>query len=462
MKKILLFLACLLGLQATAQEKMRITMNDGTQMDFNVRFIDEMTFYTPQPFNIVGEWVSYSDQMSGTIQCLEFKEDGTMVYKTFYTKYQMSNESTGTYSLNNKTIELSIYGSIVNISIDNYTENDFFSNANGNFYRVREPLYDMNTTDEPITIGNDGDIIKYVDNCFVGLENNKIKPLKEGKGYALVEDAESADLKAYSIGVHYGDESPRDFTQYFKQTIGQIESVFGEVHQTNNESHRITYTKFSSSIYYVAFSFSDDMEKNPASEVISVSLYFYDAEKMQPYSEHIANTYTLDSGASTDSRKTYYDSSNAETASVKITVSSTTNVITYTDLKQTPVSVVDWTQYFKKSGDQIKAEFGNNPSITDDDEDEDYSYLYSKNIGELKRLSFYFTKGFEKVISIRVTFNDASSMQDYCDTVDSKYKLYSDGGTTKTYYDTDAPSTASTRILINTSRYYISYYDLSE
>ena len=457
-------MTCLFCLQATAQEKMRITMNDGTTMDFNIRFIDEMTFYTPKSFNVVGEWVSYSDQMDGTIYCMDFKEDGTMLYKRFYTKYHVSNENTGTYSLNNKVIELNILGSVINMSIDSYTENDFFSNGNGTFYRVMEPIYNMKTTDDPISIGNDGDVIKYVDGCFVGLEDNKIKPLKEGKGYALVEAAESGDMKAYSIEVKPINGGDYDFTQHFKKTLTQIESVFGENHMTDKEKHTATYSNFSSSIFYVVFTFSDNMESKPTSEVISVLLNFYDEEKMQSYSEHIANTYILDSSASTDTRKTYYDAENAENASVKITVSTETNVITYTDLKQTPASVVNWTQYFKKSGDQIKAEFGDNPSITDDDEDEDYSYLYTKNIGELKSLSFSFTKGFEKVTSVKASFKVASSMKDYCDVIAAKYILYSETETRKTYYDTDKASTASVRIVIQSSgsHNYIIYTDMSE
>ena len=464
MKKIIIFLLCLIGLQVTAQEKMRITMNDGTLLEFNIRFVDEMLFYTPKPVNIIGEWVSYSDQMNGTLQCFEFKEDGTVVYKTFYTKYKMSSEYTGSFSLKNRVIELNILGSVINLSIDSYAENNFVSNGNGTFYRVQEPVYSMNTTDSPISIGDDGDIVKYVDNCFVGLEDNKIKALKEGKGYAMVEESASGVIKVYSIEVKHQKEGPVDFTIYFKKTIGQIENVFGAKHQTNEEKHTISYSNYSSSIQLLIFTFSDNMNTKPTSEVISVSLYFYDEEKMQSYSEFITNNFMLDSGASTDTRKYFYDTESAETASVKITISASTNVITFTDLKQTPATVVDWTQYFKKSGDQIKAEFGNNPTVTDDDEDEDYSYLYSKNIGELKRLAFYFTKGFEKVTSVRATFNDASSMQSYRDAIASKYILYSETETRKTYYDTDSPSTASVRITINSSgsSNNVTYLDMSE
>lgn len=460
MKKILFFLVCFFSLQTTAQEKMRITMNDGTPLEFNIRFIDEMTFYTPQPVNIIGEWVNYSDEMGGTIQCFGFKEDGTVVYKMFYSKYQISSEYTGTYSLNNKVVELKILGSIISLSIDSYTENDFYSNGSGTYYRVQEPVYSMNTADTPISIGNEGDIVKYVDGCIVVLEDNKIKALKEGMGYALVEEAESGAIKAYSIEVNPSIDEYINFTQYFKKTINQIENTLGEKHQTNLEKHTITYTNFSSSILSVTFTFSDNMESKPTSEVISVSLFFYDENKMQSYSDSIANNYILDSGASTDTRKTYYDADNSSTASVKIVINTTLSMITYTDMKQTPASVVDWTQYFKKSGDQIKAKFGSSPDITNDDEYEDYTMVYY-NASPYKYISFSFNKGFEKVTSIRVAFNDASSMKDYCDAIAGKYILYSETETRKTYYDTDKPSTASVRIAIQSSgsTNYITYTD---
>ena len=55
-------------------------------------------------------------------------------------------------------------------------------------------------------------------------------------------------------------------------------------------------------------------------------------------------------------------------------------------------------------------------------------------------------------------------MQDYCDAIAGKYILYSETETRKTYYDTDKASTASVRVVIQSSgsTNYITYTDMSE
>ena len=467
MKKIIFFLVCLISLQINAQDIMRITLNDGTPMEFSVNNVDEMTFYTPKPLNIVGEWVSYSSQYGGVMECLRLNDDGTMKYKAIYANYSsLNSEYDGKYTFENNVLKLTVimYStemSLGTIEIVNYTETDFSSSTNDTYYKVQK-TYQMKYEDEPINVGNDGDVIKYVDNYYIGIENNKIKPLDNakygGSGYAIVEDAETKGLKAYCINVTGTEEDIIIFNNYFKKSRDVIVEVLGEPNQINEEKHTMTYTNFTASIQYVAFSFNDNW-----SEVTKVQVSFYDEGKRQKYVDYIEKNYVFN--RATSSGKIYYDTEDSNSASVQITVynASVMCTIVYTDLKTTPASVVDWTQYFKKSGDQIKAEFGSSPDITNDDEDEDYSMVYY-SYGDFKYVSFSFNKGFEKVIGIRISFNDASSMQDYCDAIAGKYILYSETETRKTYYDTDKASTASVRVVIQSSgsTNYITYTDMSE
>ena len=455
MKKYCLLLIWFLGLQINAQELMRITTQDGTQYSFSVNNIQEMDFYTPEQINVVGEWIAIS---GNTMVCFDLKDNGTLKRKSFSMTIGQFYDLDGTYTIKDDVLTLNYDGSTLRIPIVEFTDTKMVSTSGDVYYRVQETVYNMTTNDNPIHIGNDGDIIKYVDNCIVGAESNLIKPLRDGRGYAIVNDAETGELKAYGINVTFASAPPVNWTQYFKKSSEQIKTEFGEKDQGNESNHTWTYRNYSSSIQFVTFSFNDDY-----SEVTKVQLSFYDEEKRQNYCDYIEENYIFN--RATSSGKIYYDTEDSNSASVQITVydASVMCTIVYTDLKTTPASVVDWTQYFKKSGDQIKAEFGSSPDITNDDEDEDYSMVYY-SYGDFKYVSFSFNKGFEKVTSIRISFKDASSMQNYCDAIAGKYILYSETETRKTYYDTDKASTASVRVVIQSSgsTNYITYTDMSE
>lgn len=455
MKKYFLLLIWFVGIQINAQELMRITSKNGTQYEFSVNNINDIFFYTPENLDVVGEWLAIS---GNTMICFNIKKDGTLKRTSFSMTMGQYYELDGTYTLNEDVLTLSYDGSTLIIPIVEFSNTKMVSTSGDIYYRVQETIYSMTTNDNPIHIGNDGDVIKYVDNCIVGAENNLIKPLRDGRGYAIVNDAETGELKAYGISVTFVSDPPVNWNQYFKKSSEQIKSEFGEKDQGNESNHTWTYRNYSSSIQFVTFYFNDDYSK-----VTKVQLSFYDEEKRQTYVDYIEKNYVFN--RATSSGKIYYDTEDSNSASVQITVynASVMCTIVYTDLKTTPASVVDWTQYFKKSGDQIKAEFGSSPDITNDDEDEDYSMVYY-SYGDFKYVSFSFNKGFEKVTGIRISFKDASSMQDYCDAIAGKYILYSETETRKTYYDTDKASTASVRVVIQSSgsTNYITYTDMSE
>lgn len=455
MKKYCLLLIWFIGIQVNAQELMRITSQDGTQYEFSVNNINKLFFYTPENLDVVGEWLAISDN---TMTCFNIKKDGTLKRTSFSMTMGHYYELDGTYTLKDDVLTLSYDGSTLIIPIVEFSNTKMVSTSGDIYYRVQETIYSMTTNDNPIHIGNDGDVIKYVDNCIVGTENNLIKPLRNGRGYAIVNDAETGEFKAYCVNVTGTEEEIVVFNNYFKKSRDLIVEDLGDPNQINEEKHTITYTNFTASIQHVVFSFNDNW-----SEVTKVQVNFYDEGKRQKYVDYIENNYVFN--RATSSGKIYYDTEDTNSASVQITVydASVMCTIVYSDLKTTPASVVDWTQYFKKSGDQIKAEFGNSPDITNDDEYEDYSMVYY-SYGEFKYVSFSFNKGFEKVTSIRVTFKNASSMQDYCDAIAGKYILYSETETRKTYYDTDKASTASVRVVIQSSgsMNYITYTDMSE
>ena len=460
MRKILVILLCLICGQVWAQNLMRITLNDGTPIDLNVSNVKEMAFVTTKAINISGEWLQYVDQYGGVLECYDFKEDGTLYYKVFYINYPILNsEADYAYTIADQVITIINNGSpAVVFTIDKFDESRFSTTANTTFYKV-QGVYNMKVSDKPITIGENGDIIKYVDKSFAEIENNQIKALKPGSSYALVEDKGTNSLKGYRIDIIESNEVV-DFSLYFKKSRAEIEAEFGDPDQINPEKQTIVYSRTEiGGVPMLTFQFDDSF-----AHVISVHAYFNNNDDIQPYRTMIENNYILKN--TYNSSKTYYDTEDPDLASVKITINEDPDLLSidYTDLKTTPASVVDWTQYLKKTGEQIKAEFGNNPTITNDDEEEDYSYLYTKNIGDLKRLAFYFTKGFEKVTSIRATFNDASSMKEYCDAIAGKYILLSETETRKTYYDTDKASSASVRVVIQSSgsTHYITYTDMSE
>lgn len=441
--------------QTSAQGLMRITTQDGTQYNFSVNNIQDMDFYTPEQINVVGEWIVIS---GSTMICFDLKDDGTLKRKSFSMTMGRFYDSDGTYTIKDDVLTLNYDGSTLIIPVVELTETKMVSISGDIYYRVQETEYNMTTNDNPIHIGNDGDAIIYIDNCIVSSENNLIKSMRDGRGYAIVNDAETGELKAYGISVTFVSDPPVNWNQYFKKSSEQIKSVFGDKDQGNESNHTWTYRNYSSSIQLVTFYFNDAY-----SEIVKVQLSFYDEDKRQNYCDYIEQNYVFN--RATSSGKIFYDTEKSDSATIQITVydASVMCVIVYTDLKPTPASVVDWTQYLKKSGDQIKAEFGSSPDITDDDEYEDYSMDYY-NYGDYKNVSFSFNKGFEKVTSIRISFKDASSMQDYCDAIAGKYILISETETRKTYYDTDQASTASVRVIIQSSgsTNYISYTDMSE
>jgi hypothetical protein len=320
MKKIILFLTCFIGLQALAQEKMRISLNDGTYMDYDARIVKSLTVVTPTPLDLIGDWVSVSGT---TMASYSFKEDNACSMHQFNmtTSYHIGYDLTYTYE--NDEINFFLYGTnALRISVQSNTEAEFVSSTGAIHYKV-QGTYSMAISDEPISIGNTDDVIKYADNYFVAVEDNKIKALKDGSGYVLVEDTKSKETKAYKIEVDAGPlPDPIDWTQYFKKSKDEIIELFGSG-TVGTDKTTYTISDYNIAISSVVFTFSDDWSK-----VTGIQVKFYDADKMQNYIEYIAANYILASGTK------YYDTDSISTASVCINVVEYLKYIQYLDMKK--------------------------------------------------------------------------------------------------------------------------------
>lgn len=450
MKNFILLLICFVGIQINAQNLMRVTTHDGTQYEFSVNNIKDMDFHTLQLIDFIGEWITFNDI---SMSCYDIKDDGTLKYTSFNLTMGQFYEKDGTYSVKDNVLTLKYDGSTLVIPVVEATETKIVSTSGDTFYRVQSNVYSMTTNDNPISVGKEGDVVKYVDNCIVGTNNNMITALRDGRGYAIVEEEETGVMKAFGIDVLYVPESPIDWSNYFKKSKNEIIAELGE--PAYKESFR--YTNFNASIEYVTFTFNENND-----EATKVNVSFYDETKRLHYCDSIEKHYFLYRESA--SSKTYYDTEDINTASVKVTVydASLMCVIVYEDLKTTPASAIDWTTYFKQSAEQLVTEFGQCTDITNDDEYEDYSMVYYNVSDDIKSITFSFNKEFEKVTNIRVTFKNASSMQGYCDDIAAKYILYNDTGTRKTYYDTKTASTASIKVVIQSTYNYISYTDMTE
>lgn len=132
MRKLFIFLVCLIGIQAMAQNIMRVTLNDGNHIELSVNNVKDMTFYTPVTFNITGEWLQYVDQYGGAMECYDFRADGVLNYKCFYYAYPILNgEASYTYTVDEKVITILSNGTLAAVfSIDSFDGFSFSTTAN--------------------------------------------------------------------------------------------------------------------------------------------------------------------------------------------------------------------------------------------------------------------------------------------------------------------------------------------
>ena len=132
-------------------------------------------------------------------KCIIEARNGKFKYSVYYVETGQNKEDNGSFTLIDNVLTLSIWRIELTEIITIFTGTELVGSSL-TFYKVQD-IYNVSITDAPINIGKEGDTIKFVDNYYVGMKNNKITPLKTGKGYAIVEDAKTKALKAYGINV---------------------------------------------------------------------------------------------------------------------------------------------------------------------------------------------------------------------------------------------------------------------
>lgn len=319
------------------EEKLRMTFNVGDPMNFSVNDIKDITFVEEDnPLDIVGsEWFYEEVEKNGMYESLEFHEDGTLTYCPYYVNYHSGYTISGYYNFEDYmlTMQLSIIGMITQ-PITNHSETSYVVTSGGEnsvYYKVQK-VYNIKSNDDPISIGNEGDMITFVDNEYITLENNKIKPIKGGgSGYALVKDSKLNAIVAYRINVE-SVKSIKDWTYYFKKTKDEIITDLGEPFLTQDSDDMDILIYYGNDPAFTLMYFCFEKESG---KMFMFQAAFTDEENWEFYKDEIEKKYIKDESRSSGTVLYYYDTDNLLTASVSIVIqSSPTMLINYMDMKR--------------------------------------------------------------------------------------------------------------------------------
>lgn len=292
MKQIIIFLTCLVNIPLMAQDLMRITKADGSYWDFSINNVKDMDFQSQQPVNIIGEWFIHFEKEDVT-EIDIFNVDGTFTSQYSYNAslgqrlLLVENRTDGTYTVADNVINCYLPNGELyrTIFIKEYSDYRFVAQNEITFHKLRDTYY-MTTDNEPIVVGNDGDIIRYADNVFCEIQDNKIKALTGGTGVFLVEDEHTKEQKAYKVEIEYIDPPLIYWTNYFNKSLTDIQAEFGEPELQDDSQHTKTYTCYNAAIIYVTFTFTDDWNR-----VKDVVVSFYKPEYQHSYINYIEENY---------------------------------------------------------------------------------------------------------------------------------------------------------------------------
>lgn len=329
MKRLLIFMVflALADYVSAQEEKLRLTFTESvlSPTEFNLSEIKDVSFVNEtETFNIEGEWFNFEE---GIFESFKFSEDGLVDYYYYLLSANSGGKSYGKYLLQMDVLGLKIpifYG-VLYTPMVNYS-NTHFTLRNGNkssiYYKIQK-TYNMNTYDTPIEIGNKGDVVTFVDNVVVGLEDGKIKALQQGQGYALVQDSQLGTTVAYRIDVQYkaNPNNPIiDWTQYFNKTRDEIVSEFGTPTEVNDETY--SYRKgYNPEIENLIFSFK---ENDDAVYIVTFALRGID--EFRTYKSEIERKYVKLKQDVTDTL--FGDTDDEKTSSVLINISENSSVRT--------------------------------------------------------------------------------------------------------------------------------------
>ena len=340
MRKLTILLIFVMTIKVMAHEdKLRITLNEGNPVEINATDIQDISFVEDEtPLDIVGEWFCEAESL-GVYESFEFHDDGFVNYFYYYINYHSGGTLTGTYSFEDYLLKIKLPSialqkfPIIDHSDTHYTV--LSAGSRFNYYKVQKTYY--MTTDDLISIGNEGDVITYVDNQFIGLEDDRIKPKKAGTGYALVRDVQLNTIVAYKVIVENSNKiKVTDWTEYFLRDKTEIVNEFGtptEIREDNQlQVTSYVYEEYSPSVYRLMFNFDNATEK-----VRHVSVNLRTESYFEKYHNDIKSKYVYHEDLSTPTELVYYDTDDKYTASLMINVfydsQYNTFLITYTDLR---------------------------------------------------------------------------------------------------------------------------------
>ena len=310
MKKLLLLILCAHSFQAIAQkEKLQVEFGLGSPLKFNVEDIKDITFLTEQnPLDLVGEWFSEAMEEFRIYESITFKENGTLTYCPYYVNYHSGYELPGRWLFQDNVLveSISAFEGILTYHITSHSETQFVmtnSGSNTIYYKV-QGTYQIKTTDAPISICGENDIVTFVDNEIIALDGDKIKGLKGGTGYALVKDASRNAIVAYRVEVE-NVTSITDWTQYLKKNNDEIIATFGEPDdsQSTETTDYLMYYAPNPSFQYLLFGI--DKQKGA---VTSIQGVFINSGEFEIYRQEINKQYILWTDQSSETKEYYYNS----------------------------------------------------------------------------------------------------------------------------------------------------------
>lgn len=317
------------------EEKFRVTFNVGNPLNFSVKDIKDVTFVEDSnPLDIEGsEWFNEDVEKYGVYESFEFRKDGALTYRPYYLNYHSGYTIEGYYNFEDYMLTMQLGG--LGISTQTITSHSATSyvvtsgGENSTYYKVQK-VYNIKTDDAPISIGNEGDVITFVDNEFIFLENNKVKPLRGGTGYALVKDVALNAIVAYRINVE-SVKTTKDWTQYFNKTKDEITLEFGEPLMTQDADDMDIYIYYGNDPAFTIMYFC--FEKN-SGKMYMFQGSFVDYSELENYKNNIEKTYIKDESRSTGTVNYYFDTTEMSTASVAIVIDSSNTIINYLDLNR--------------------------------------------------------------------------------------------------------------------------------
>lgn len=330
MKKIFFFLVCIVNMQLLAQEeKLRVTLNVGNPIEFNINQIKDITFFEETaPLNLVGEWFCYNEE-NDIYESFELYEDGTLFYHCYNL---LENETAkGRWAFRDGMLGLNYMNNNLAIPIIGHSETSFslyINNKKHTYFKVQK-TYQMSTADAPISIGNNGDVVTYVDNTIIGLDGTKIKALQQGTGYALVNDANLNTLVAYRVNVSYTPGKVIDWTKFFKKTKADIIAELGSPNATQMDASMgelVGYTKgYNAEIKQLTFIFDKD-----SGRMYMVQAVFRGYEELMTYEDDIKKNYIFKE----EVEKTRYYTDSSASTSISVRFKTSPYFINYMDLSE--------------------------------------------------------------------------------------------------------------------------------